>query len=231
MLLCGIFSLACTTTFAQDVKEIVNKHNEAIGGKANWAKITSMKKEGKASMSGSVIDMNIAILKGKGLRQEFIIGGVSNYFIITPTEGWAFMPIQGQTKPEPMPKEQMKDAADNLDFQDKLMNADAKKYKIELDGKEDIAGKSAFKLKVTDAQNEVHTYYIDATTWYLVRSVEKADMMGVATDVISNYSDHTKLPEGIVIPMKEEAGPSNTLTLSKVELNTIKDDSLFKLKQ
>lgn len=230
VLFAGMLSLAVfSTAQAQDVKEIVKKHNDAIGGTANWAKITSMKKEGKANANGSEIDMVIAILKGKGLRQDLIIGGVSNYFIITPTGGWSFMPIQGQTKPQAMPQEQLKDAAAHLDFQDKLMEADAKKYKIELAGKEDIDGKPAYKLKVTDAEKDEHSYYVDAATWYLVRAVEKSEVMGQSMEVVSNFSNHTKLPEGIVLPMKEEAGMSGSLTVSKVELNTIKDESYFKV--
>ncbi|WP_118975592.1 LolA-like protein [Taibaiella koreensis] len=232
VLLAGLFSLAtAATATAQDAKEIVKKHNDAIGGTANWSKITSMKKEGKANMNGSEIDMVIAVLKGKGLKQDLVIGGVSNYFIITPTGGWSFMPIQGQTKPQQMPQEQIKEAAEHLDFQDKLMEADAKKYAIELAGKEDIDGKPAFKLKVTDAEKGEHIYFIDAATWYLVRSVEKADAMGQTMEVVSNFSNHTKLPEGIVVPMKEEAGMSGSLTLSKVEVNTIKDESYFKVPQ
>ncbi len=224
----GAFVLAAFSSFAQDAKEIVKKHNEAIGGTEKWSKITSLKKEGTSMMQGMEMPTTITILKGKGMRQEFTIMGALNYVILTPSAGWTFLPVQGQKTPQPMPADQLKDIADNLDFQDKLMEADAKKYTIELVGKEDIDGKPAFKLKATGADKEEHTYYVDAATFYLVRVVEKADIMGQKMEVTTKYSNHSKLPSGVVMAMKEDSGDAGTFTLSKIEENTIKDESIFK---
>lgn len=224
----AVCTLMASAAFAQDAKEIVKKHNEAVGGADKWSKITSLKKEGKMTMQGMEMPTTLTVWKGKGMRQEFSVMGANNYVILTPAGGWTFLPIQGQTKTEAIPADELTDIADKLDFQDRIMDASAKKYAIELLGKEDIDGKPAYKLKVTDAAKEEHTYFVDAATWYMVRAVEKTDMMGQQVDATVNYSNHTKLPSGIVIAMKEDSGEMGSLTLTKVEENTIKDDSTFK---
>ncbi len=224
----AVCALLSSAAFAQDVNEVVKKHNEAVGGSANWNKINSLKKEGTMTMQGMEMKTTLTILRGKGMKQEFNVMGSDNYVILTPNGGWSFLPVQGQTKSEVIPADQLKDIGDKLDFQDKIMEASAKKYKIELLGKEDVDGKPAYKLKVVDNANEEHTYFVDASTWYLVRAVEKTDVMGQKVDATVNYSNHTKLPSGIVIAMKEDSGDMGALTLTKVEENTVKDESFFK---
>jgi outer membrane lipoprotein-sorting protein len=225
MALCGLIA---GTTFAQDAKEIVKKHNDAVGGTEKWSKVNSLRKEGTMKMQGMEMPTVLTILKGKGMRQEFNVMGANNYVILTPTGGWTYLPVQGQTKTEPIPAAELTDIADKLDFQDKIMEASAKNYAIELLGKEDIDGKPAFKLKVTDAAKEEHTYFVDAATWYLVKAIEKTDVMGQKVDATVIYSNHTKLPSGIVIAMNEDSGDMGSLSLSKVEENTVKDESFFK---
>ncbi len=227
-LLTGAFAALAATSFAQDAKEIVKKHNDAIGGTEKWSKVTSLRKEGTMNMQGMEMPFIITILKGKGMKQEFTVMGSENYVILTPTAGWSYIPAQGQTKPEPLPQEQLKDVAEQLDFQDKLMDASAKNYTIALMGKEDIDGKPSYKLKVTDADKNEHIYFVDAANWYLVRAQEKASVQGQEMEVTINYSNHTKLPSGIVVAMKEDTGVSGVLTYKKVEENTIKDESIFK---
>lgn len=227
-LLTGFLTFATLSSFAQDAKEIVKKHNEAIGGTEKWSKITSLIKDGTTSVMGMDMPMTISILKGKGMRQDFSVMGAKNYVILTPTAGWSFLPVQGQSAPQPLPAEQLKDVAGELDFQDKLMEADAQKHAIELLGKEDLDGKPVFKLKAVDADKDEHTYYVDAATFYLVKVTEKGNVMGQEMEVSTKYSNHTKLPSGIVMAMKEDSGDAGILTLTKIEENTIKDESIFK---
>ncbi|RYZ42665.1 MAG: hypothetical protein EOP49_28220, partial [Sphingobacteriales bacterium] len=100
--------LLAGSTFAQDVKEIVKKHNEAVGGAENWAKVKSLRKEGTMSIMGMDMPVVFTTLKGKGMRQEFNVMGKANYIVVTPAAGWMFMPAQGHTEAVPMPAEQLK---------------------------------------------------------------------------------------------------------------------------
>lgn len=228
VLLAGAFLFTATLSKAQSAEDIVKKHNEAIGGTKNWSKITSIKKEGSMNMMGMDMACTYTILKGKGFRQDFNVMGSECYVIMTPTAGWMFIPPQGHTKPEAMPEEALKDVAEALDFQDGIMLASEKKYPIELVGQEDIDGNSCFKLKVTDADKSETTYFVDSKTFYTVRETGVANVQGQDMEVTKNISDYKKLPEGIVVAMKEDAGESGATTFTKIEVNTIKDESIFK---
>jgi hypothetical protein len=228
-LLTGAIVCAAIGAKAQSAADVVKKHNDAIGGTQNWAKITTLKKDGTMTVMGMDMPCTFTIVKGKGMRQDFTVMGSANYVIMTPTGGWMYIPAQGATEPTPMPEEQLKDVADQLDFQDKLMDASNKKYKIEMLGKETIDGQECYKLKATDAGKKERTYYIDAKTYYTVRTVETANVQGQDMEVTVDYSDYKKLPEGIVVAMKEDSGDSGTMTYKTIEANTIKDESIFKL--
>src|SRR5690348_12594302 len=115
----ALSALIAGTTFAQDAKEIVKKHNEAVGGTEKWSKVTSLRKEGTMKMQGMEMPTVLTVLKGKGMRQEFKVMGADNYVILTPTGGWTYLPVQGQTKTEVIPASDLTDIADKLDFQDK----------------------------------------------------------------------------------------------------------------
>jgi len=227
-LLTGAIACSAIAAQAQTAADIVKKHNDAIGGTQNWNKITSIKKEGFMTVMGMDMPCTFTIVKGKGMRQDFTVMGSANYVIMTPTEGWMYIPAQGSTEPTPMPAEQLKDVAEQLDFQDKLMDASNKKYQVELQGKETIDGQECYKLKVTDANKKERTYFIDAKTFYTVRTEETANVQGQEMEVTVNYSDYKKLPEGIVVAMKEDSGDSGTMTYKTIEANTVKDESIFR---
>lgn len=217
------------SSFAQDVKEIISKHNKAVGGTEKWNTIKSLRKEGAIEIMGTNMPVTLTILKGKGMRQDFTVMGTSNnYMIVTPAAGWIFIPAQGHTEPQPLPADQLKDAAAQLDFQDKLMEAAAKKYKIVLDGKEDVAGIACFKLKITGTDQQESVYYIDAKTWYLVKTAELIKANGTETELVVSYSDYKKLPSGIVVAFKEESSVEGSMNFTKIEANTVKDESIFK---
>lgn len=99
--------------------------------------------------------------------------------------------------------------------------------KVEMLGKEDIEGTECFKLKVTRKNGEVTTDYVDAKTFYIVRETQKVKADGKEQESTQTYGNYQKLAEGIVVPMTMEGGMPPT-TFKTVEINTIKDESIFK---
>src|SRR6187401_648105 len=95
-------SLMSSALFSQTTDEIVKKHIEAIGGKDNWAKVKSMQTEMTMKANGAEIKVTIFQVDKKAMRQNIALMGMEGYSILTNTEGWSYMPFQGQTKPEPM---------------------------------------------------------------------------------------------------------------------------------
>ena len=69
--------------------------------------------------------------------------------------------------------------------------------------------------------------FLDASTYYHIRSVEKVKANGKEMENISTYGNYTKLPEGIVYPMSIETG-GGPMVLKSVEINKPVDESIFK---
>lgn len=215
------------TSFAQSAEEIVKKHVAAIGGEDAWKKVQSLKMVGAISAQGMEIPVTITTVNKKGMRMDVDIMGMSNYFILTDKEGWAYFPAQGQQKAEPLTADQVKESQDQLDIQGLLVDYKAKGSKIEFLGKDDVEGTEAFKIKLTDKNGEETTYFVDASNYFVIREVQKETADGKEAEMIVNYSNFKKLAEGIVVPMSVESnmGP---VALTSVEVNPKVDEAIFK---
>jgi len=215
-----LFSLAIAgyvPAKAQTADDIVQKHITATGGADNWKKITSVKKNCARMSRGVEIPVIITILQGKGYKNEYTINGMTGYTIITDKAGWNFNP-RGQQKPEAIPEESVKQAQDRLDIQGPLIDYKAKGNTLTYLGIDDVEGTECYKLKVTMASGKEETIFIDVTTNYLVRTVEKTKANGKEQTQTTTYGDYQKLPEGIIYPMSFDNGGSS-VTIKKLELN------------
>jgi hypothetical protein len=219
-------------SFAQTAEEIIAKHVEAIGGEANWKKVNTLRQEATLSVQGMDINVVISGIHNKGVRQEFNVMGMSNYSIITPTAGWNFMPIQGQTKPEPMTEEQLKYGVDQVDLQGDVVDYKTKGHSVIKLDNEEVEGVSCFKIKMTRKNGNEMVYFIDPKSFYCVRTASKLVANGQEMETISNLSNYQKLPEGIVLPFTLESSTVPApINISKVVVNGPVDEALFKVQQ
>ncbi len=215
------------TVKAQTADEVIAKHIAAIGGADNWKKVNSMKMEGILQVQGAEVNVVVTVLHGKGMRQDISVMGMTGYEIVTPTEGWDFMPFQGQTEPEAKTAEELAEAQDNLDAQGELIDYAAKGHKVELIGKEDVEGTECFKLKVTKKGGSVSTLFFDPKTFYIVQSKSTQKANGQEMEVTTSFSNYEKLPEGIVVA-KSLTLPFGEMNMSKITVNGPVEESFFK---
>lgn len=214
-------------TYAQTADEIVNKHIEAIGGTDAWKKVNSMVTTGTLKMQGAEIPISLTVLNGKGSRQDITVMGMPGYQIVTPTQGWKFMPFQGQKEVEPITADDLKEAQDELDVQGSLVDYKTKGHTVELLGTDDVDGVDAFKLKETLKSGKTQTIFIDPKTYYIIRVISKQKANGNEVDVTTNLNNYQKLPEGIMVPLSIGL-PFAEMVISKVEINKPIDENIFK---
>jgi outer membrane lipoprotein-sorting protein len=137
------------------------------------------------------------------------------------------MPFQGQTKPEAMTADDVKDSQDELDVQGELVDYKAKGNKIEFLGKDDMEGTPCLKLKLTFKTGKEQTMYFDASNYYLLKTVAKVKANGKEMESVQTFSNYQKLPEGIFMPMVMSAD-GGEITFKSVEINKPVDDKIFK---
>ncbi|MBL7765273.1 MAG: hypothetical protein JNJ58_04220 [Chitinophagaceae bacterium] len=209
------------------LEEIVTRHIDAIGGKANWSKIKTIKTEGTMKAQGAEIKITIYQKDKVAMRQDIAVMGMNGWFILTKTEGWNFMPFQGQTKPEPMTADDVKQAQDGLNIQDDFITYKEQGKKLELVGKDDVDGVECLKLKMKDAEGKETTYYLDPESYLIIKETEKIKANGQEVDNTTTYGNYKKLDEGIVMPMSIIQGYGET-EITLYEINKPIDENLFK---
>lgn len=218
---------------SQTVEEIVNKHLEAIGGKQKLAVINSVKMENQMEVMGNEATTTITILNGKGYRTESEIMGSKMIQVINEKGGWVLNPMTGSTEPQDLPEAAAKQAASQL-YIIPLLDYVSRGTKLTLDGKESIDGKETFKIKVTNKEGADISMYIDASTYYMTRLVQTAEMMGQTVSSTINYSDFKKTDQGWVVPYLTEIDMGGMIQLKnklvKIEINPTIDPAVFEKK-
>lgn len=217
---------------AQTVDEIINRHAEARGGKAKLKAITSVYMEGIRQMMGSEVAIKVTKVQGKLYRNDFEFGGNNGYTIVTPKEGWSFIPMRSQAA-ETISEERLIAMQTDMDIAGPLIDYAAKGNKAELAGKETIEGIEAFKIKLTLSTGKEITYFIDTNDYLVIQTKQMRTVMGgnsAEREVITNYADY-KLVDGIMFPhtiSNPGDGPgAGSITFDKIELNGPVDESVY----
>jgi hypothetical protein len=226
----GLVALASVTgIYAQTVDEVISKHIEAMGGKEKLLTLNSAVTEATLSIQGMEIPVKMTQLNQKGQRVDITAMGMENYIITTPTEGWMYMPVQGQTKPEATPADAVKEAADALDLQGPLLNYKDKGHTVELIGKEDVEGSECFKLKLKMKGGIEQTIYIDPKTYYIIKTVSKTKATGSEVETTQTFSNFKKLDSGFVFPFSMTGFGPGELSITKIDVNVPVDEKIFKV--
>jgi hypothetical protein len=223
----SLLSVVTINSYAQTAEEIVTKHIEAIGGIANWDNIKSQRVEGKVKAQGMEIAVTRTQVDKKAMRMDIAVMGMTGYQILTNTEGWAYMPFQGQTKSEPMTADDVKSSQDELSIKDDFITYKDQGKKIEFIGKEDYDGTECLKLKMIDKDAVETTYFLDPENYYVLKQTTKVKANGQEMEAVTTFSDYKKLPEGIVCPMVI-GGDFGDMEVQKYEVNPAIDDAIFK---
>jgi hypothetical protein len=227
-LVLSCFVLGFTTTKAQTADEIIARHIDAIGGEDNWAKIKTLRMEGKMTAQGAEVKITRTQVDKKGVRTDISVMGMNGYMIITETEGWNYMPFGGMTKPEPMTADDVKSSQDELSIQNDFLTYKEMGKKVEYLGKEDYDGTECHKLKITDKDGQETTFFLDPETFYIIKQSIKVIADGKENNTVMTFSNYKKLDSGIVYPMTFGGDWGNT-EVTNVEINTKIDDSIFKI--
>lgn len=220
--------LSHTLFYAQSVDEIVDKHLEAMGGKDKLNSLTSVVMEGKVSANGMEIPMNTIVVHNKGFRLDFSIMGMDAWIIMRPDSGWSFMPFQGQTAPEAIPEDQLKEGVGKLDLSSELCEYKSKGHTVEYLGMDDVEGTECHKLKCVAKSGKLTYYLLDPESYYIVKSISKEKAGGREFNAETKFSNYKKIDGGYIFPHTIESmnGP---VDMVKITVNKPIPDSKFTL--
>lgn len=227
----GMLLLSSAFVQAQTADEVVNKHIDAIGGKDVINKITSQVVESDLSVMGSTLTSKTTILVGKGFKSEANFNGQDIIQCVTPTGGWMINPLAGQTDAVALPEDQVKAAQSAFDLGGELFNYQQKGSKVELAGKEKVEGVEAIKLKLTNKEGKETMFFVDPTTYYVIKRESTTSMNGQDMTATAVFSNFKKTDIGYVMPYTtvSNQGFEITINVSKVEFNKPVDPKIFEM--
>jgi hypothetical protein len=230
------FSLALFATVSvssQTAEEIVNKNVKAMGGKDKLNAIKSMKMSGKLKVQGMELPMTMYLKKPNTMRSETTVQGmniISAYESKSKT-GWMINPLSGDKKAQKMNQEQTTEMEDTGDMMvGPLTNYKEKGSTVELIGKEDMEGTEVFKIMLTKKNKDVVYYYIDASTFLILKETSKVKFQDKEIEAETYYSNY-KTINGITLATTSEQKSGGQLqeqiTMDKIEFDVPMDDALF----
>jgi len=213
-----------------DVDRILANYFDAIGGRAKWNDVKTLKYTGKMRSMGKLFQMAIVYKRPDKCRIDFSLGHI--YFIQSydGNEAWKFNPTTEGSKPEILEGDDAMSLKETCDFDGPLIDPASKGVKTELIGKENIGGREAYNVKITFPSGNTDNYYLDTKTYlpFMVKGTTKrAGNVVPSTTIIDQYID----TGGVVIPyyfkFEAEGEDSEEINVSTVELNPTIEDSVF----
>jgi outer membrane lipoprotein-sorting protein len=126
-----------------------------------------------------------------------------------------------------------KEVKQMADFDGATFDYKAKGNTVELLGKADVEGTSAYKVKLVTKDGTESIIYFDADSFLEIKAEAKTKIQGQEVEsetTIGNYQEFDGLLFAMSIEMKPKGAPAGQqITLEKVELNPEVADDMFKM--
>jgi outer membrane lipoprotein-sorting protein len=229
------FSILCASisiSYSQTADDIIDKYVAAVGGMDKINSIQTLRITAKFSAMGQDIPVVQTVKKPDKIKTEITIQGLTMLRVYDGNIGWGINPFQGSKDAEKMNPEETKEMKDQAHFEGKLVNYKDKGSTVELLGKEDLEGTEAYKIKLTDKDGDISTYYIDANSYLLLKETAKRKIKEKEINTETSFGDY-KSEDGYIMPhsfeIKSDMGEmgSQKISIDKVEFNVPVDDSIF----
>jgi hypothetical protein len=236
LLLLAVFLFSASLLSAQSVDDIISRY---IAARGSLDKIKSVKTErivGTISF-GPDAEGPFVLERKRPLKihMEITLNGLTLIRIYNgKSAGWIYNPFSpSNPNPgvQPMSESELNNIFDEADFDGPFVDYKDKGNKIEFVGKEQILGKPAFKLKLTNKHNDVSYFYFDVDTalllkWEGARKVNDKDIPWE-----SFFHDFREI-NGLRYPFLIESDALGTdqtqrIVAQKIEVNIPLDDARF----
>ncbi|MFQ5739996.1 MAG: hypothetical protein ACE5JX_13395 [Acidobacteriota bacterium] len=214
------------------LREILDRHYEAIGGLERITSVHSRKMTGKMVMAqGMETAITLLAKRPHKVRIEFTLHGLTGVRAFDGSSAWMVMPFMGKTEPEKVPPEETEGLKEQADMDGPLVNWKAKGNQVELIGKAKVGDSDTYKLKVTFPGGSTQYYHLNSGTYLLVKVSGSREILGQELGFETTLADYRAV-RGLMLPHLLQsktlgAGPGQTITIDKIEINPDVDDAQF----
>lgn len=164
------------------------------------------------------------------LRSEAEIQGNKIISVFDGNQGWNVNPRSGSSDPQDMTADEIKGMKNQADIEGGLYKWKEKGHKAELLGKEDLDGSPVYKIKLTRADGDIETYFLDAETYIplKVSSIIKVQANETKNDCyFTNYNNFHGVLMARTMTNKFNEQITSQFEITNVDINIPVSDSLF----
>jgi outer membrane lipoprotein-sorting protein len=226
-----IICLCSFSGLTQDLNldEVLSKYYETTGIDhiKEW---NTLAMTGKSTAQGMEFPITILIKRPGKIRTEVEIQGNKMLQVFDGQQGWSVVPWSGSMDPQDMTADEVKVIKQQADLEGSLFNWKEKGHKVELIGKEDMEGSSVYKIKVTMADGNIETYFIDAENFVPLKVASVMKIQGNDTEsetIPSNYKEVNGAMLPFSLENKFKGQTVSHVAIDKYEINKDVADSLF----
>jgi outer membrane lipoprotein-sorting protein len=233
-ILCTLMLSTCAPDgAAQTADELVAKVLAARGGVDKLKAIRAQKIAGKISFGpGAEGPFMVEFARPLKMHMEITVAGQTIVRVYDgKSAGWVINPFAPDKDVQPMETDELNNISDEADFDGPLLDYQSKGNHIELDGKDEVGGKAVTKLKLTNKNGTVRTYFFDSSTNLLTKweGTRKAENQEIP--VVTFFGDYREV-QGMKFAFQIDSGSPGTqqtqqITIEKIEVNPQIDESHF----
>jgi len=235
----AIFCAFPATSFApvssaQTADEIVAKVITARGGLEKIRAIRTQKVHGTISFGpGAEGPFSVEFERPGKMHMEMSVADKQIVRVYDgKSAGWVINPFSPNKDVQPMAADELRGISDESDFDGPLVDYQSKGNHLELAGKDAVEGHQVYKLKLTNKNGDVRTYFFDAET-YLLRKWEGQRQAEDQVIAVETFFRDYREQDGLQFAFEIDSDSpgleqKQKITIDKIELNLAVDEASFR---
>lgn len=230
---------AVASVHAQTADDLIAKNLAARGGADKLAAIHAIVTTGELRFPG---DFKLAYKESReridpaadncAIRVDATLQGLTLVQAYDGKDAWRINPFEGRRDAERMGADESRELADQGSIDGALLAARVRGSQVDYLGREDLDGTDAYKLRVSQSDGTVYTYYLDPDSWLEIRIVERRTIRGSEKETETDLGDYEQV-NGVYFPFSIVSGPKDapdqkqTVTIASAEANTNVSPAVF----
>jgi outer membrane lipoprotein-sorting protein len=228
-----LFATLAPRSAAQTADELVAKVLAARGGAEKIKAIHSQRVTGKISFGpGAEGPFTVEFERPGKMHMELSVGGKSIIRVYDgKSAGWVLNQLSPDPDVQPMSAEELSGIGDESDFDGPLLDYQSKGNHVELVGKDEVEGQQVYRLKLTNKNGDVRTYFFDTSTYLLTKwegQRKAGDQMLLVETFFRDYRPVNGLKFAFEIDSDSPGmAQQQKITFDKIEIDPAIDEARF----
>jgi hypothetical protein len=227
-------------------EQIVEKNVAARGGLEAWRGVRTLEMKGKMqaggnnrpslSVPGQKKDVQLPaprpaeqlelpfvmdLERGRKQRVEIQFNNQTAVQVYDGAHGWKLRPFLNRHQVEPFTTEELKAASAQADLDGLLIDYAAKGSKVELTGVDELQGRSAYNLKVTDKNGTARHVWVDASSFLETKVEGTPRRLDGKYHSVATYLHDYRSVNGLMMPYLLETAVEGVRDAEKIQIETI----------